>query len=463
MTRAVIYCRISRDRIGAGLGVERQEADCRALATKLGFLVVLVLVDNDLSAYSGKPRPGYKQLLDMITSGEIQAVLTWHGDRLHRSLSELEHYIAACEQHEVPTFTATAGELDLTTATGRMHARIAGAVARHEVEHSIERQQAAKLQAAAAGKWGGGRRPFGFEADGVTLRPAEAAVIAEVAEAVLLGASLLSQARTLNERGVTTSTGKPWEASDLGKMLRRARNAGLREHRKAIIGPAGWPAVIEEQKWRALASMLTDPSRRTSPSNSRRWLLSSLARCGDCAAFLRVTKPGAGQHVVPSYTCSVGKHVVRHATELDAYVSAVAVERLSRPDAVDLLKPTSAVVDVAALWAEAAVIRQRLDDLADNLDIDERTLARRSQKLKQRQSEVQEEMTLAGRGNVLSGVVDAPDVAEAWKGLHLDRRRAVIDTLMSVVVLRTRKGRRPGWKAGESYFDPTSVTITPKM
>jgi DNA invertase Pin-like site-specific DNA recombinase len=37
---AAIYCRISRDREGAGLGVQRQEEDCRQLAASLGWTVV---------------------------------------------------------------------------------------------------------------------------------------------------------------------------------------------------------------------------------------------------------------------------------------------------------------------------------------------------------------------------------------------------------------------------------------
>jgi hypothetical protein len=53
--RAAIYVRISSDRTGAGLGVARQEEDCRALCERLGWQVVRVYPDNDVSAYSGKP------------------------------------------------------------------------------------------------------------------------------------------------------------------------------------------------------------------------------------------------------------------------------------------------------------------------------------------------------------------------------------------------------------------------
>jgi DNA invertase Pin-like site-specific DNA recombinase len=83
--RALIYCRISQDREGAGLGVDRQRKDCEGLARRLGWQVVTVHTDNDASAYSGKVRTGYRALLDDLGAGRADAVLVWHTDRLHRS------------------------------------------------------------------------------------------------------------------------------------------------------------------------------------------------------------------------------------------------------------------------------------------------------------------------------------------------------------------------------------------
>jgi site-specific DNA recombinase len=34
--------------------------------------------------------------------------------------------------------------------------------------------------------------------------------------------------------------------------------------------------------------------------------------------------------------------------------------------------------------------------------------------------------------------------------------------LMTVTILPARRGRRPGWRPGESYFDPDTVKIEPK-
>ena len=75
--RAGIYARISSDREGDGLAVGRQLEDCRALAGQRGWRVVEQYVDQDLSAYSGKTRPGYRRLLADIGAGSIDAVVVY--------------------------------------------------------------------------------------------------------------------------------------------------------------------------------------------------------------------------------------------------------------------------------------------------------------------------------------------------------------------------------------------------
>jgi site-specific DNA recombinase len=459
MTTCAIYCRISRDRVGAGLGVERQEQDCRELAAKLGLTVAGVYTDNDLSAYSGKKRPEYLRMLADVEAGQIGVVLAWHTDRLHRSPTELENYIAICEQRGVPTHTVKAGPLDLATPSGRLVARQLGAVARYEVEHAVERQKRARQQAADAGRWSGGRRPYGYEPDGMTVRPDEARVVADATDATLLGVSLRTQCADLNTAGRATSTGRAWAPSELKKVLLRPRNAGLRQHRGNVIGKAVWPAIVLEEKWRAVVALLTAADRRTSPGSAHRWLLSGIARCGVCDAPVRVTMMAHIRASVPSYACSDGKCVVRNAAEVERLVEMVVVKRLQRRDAIGLLAPAAPGVDMAALNAEQENLQQRLDELADDLGIDERMMARRSQRLRERLDEIAEIKAVAGRGNVLAAVVNADDPAAAWASYDLSRKRTIIDMLMTIRILRAKKGRRPGWKPGQSYFDPSTVKI----
>jgi len=83
---AAVYARISSDD-GQALGVKRQLEDCRKLAATLGWAVGDEYVDNDLSAYSGKPRPEYQRMLTDLADGGRDAVIVYHVDRLTRDRS----------------------------------------------------------------------------------------------------------------------------------------------------------------------------------------------------------------------------------------------------------------------------------------------------------------------------------------------------------------------------------------
>jgi site-specific DNA recombinase len=460
--RALIYTRMSRDREGAGLGVERQHEDCAELAVRLGWQIVGHHSDNDLSAYSGKPRPGYKALLADLDAGHADAVVAWHTDRLHRRPTELEDYISTCERHNVTTHTVKAGPLDLSTPSGRMIARQLGVVARYEVEHAIERAQRAKLQAATAGKWKGGRRPFGYEADGMTVREPEATEVRRATEALLAGMSLHAIARDWNDRGVTTSTGARWKASSVRALLVRPRSAGLMEHRGEVLGPAQWPALVAEETWRAAVAMVSDPSRKTTTGNARRWLGGHLYLCGVCGGGLRATTAND----YPAYRCEDSledrsRHVVRRCSELDAYVRAVLIERLSQPDAADLARPQPSV-NISAVQVERLAVQARLDELVDlhgTGDITGQQLQRGTVTLRAKLEALDEQLGAAASMSALDGVT-GPGAAEMWPTLPLSRQRAILDTLMTVTVHRTRKGRPPGWRAGDSYFNPDGIEIT---
>ena len=95
--RAAIYVRLSHDKTGEGLAVERQEQDCRQLAAEHGWHVEHVYSENSISAFNGKRRPAYEQLAD-IAEGHVGVVIAWSHDRLNRRPSELERYVDVCKR-----------------------------------------------------------------------------------------------------------------------------------------------------------------------------------------------------------------------------------------------------------------------------------------------------------------------------------------------------------------------------
>ncbi|MBV8542171.1 MAG: recombinase family protein [Pseudonocardiales bacterium] len=469
----VMYARISEDREGAGLGVERQLEDQCVLFGQLGLRLAGVYADNDLSAFTGKPRPDYLAMLADLDAGRARVVTAWHTDRLHRTPKELETYIDLAERRGVVTHSVKAGPLDLATPSGRAVARTLCAWARFESEHKGERVRAARRQAAEQGRWAGGCRPFGFEPDGTTLRPGEAAAIAAASEAIVAGASLRSVVRELNEAGHRTAWDKEWIPVAVRDMLRRPRNAGLTRYGTETF-PAAWPAIVPEATWRAVVSILSDPGRRTNKTGSNRvkWLGSGLYVCGVCGQpALQVSQTGGKKH--SAYRCKArdntrpSGHVTRAALHLDDYIERIIVVRLHQPDATDLFTaPTGTDIDTTALHTEAAAIAQRLTDLSTAFAEGAITLAQLrtgTGTLRARLTEIDDTLTAAARINPLIGLAGQPSIAEIWygttperaDGLDIGRRRAVLATLLTVTVLPTSKGRRPNG----SYFDPTGIHL----
>src|SRR5206468_523056 len=194
------------------------------------------------SAWSGRKRLEYARGLADLEAGTINGLLVYDLDRLHRQPSELESFIALCQRLRLTNVASVSGEIDLTTADGQFQARILGAVAKKSSDDTSRRIRRKHLEIAAEGRVsGGGSRPYGYEADKVTLRPAEAAVVAECAKRLLAGEPVRSIAQDLNRRRIPTSTGGMWSPSSLRRMLASARIAGQREHKGEVVANAEWP------------------------------------------------------------------------------------------------------------------------------------------------------------------------------------------------------------------------------
>jgi site-specific DNA recombinase len=460
--RAVTYCRISDDRQGQALGVERQGKDCQALLKRRGWSLAGSYVDNDLSAYSGKPRPGYQALLAAIEADQLDAIVAWDPDRLHRSPAELEHFIALVEKHAILVETVQAGHWDLSTPAGRMIARQLGTVARYESEHKAERVRRALEQRAGMGR-SHGKVPYGwtrqYAPDGSPVElvnEAEARVVRDMAKRIVQGHSLRQIVADLNAEGIPSPNGQQWEKIKVRAVVLRERNVGLRVHRGEVVGEGTWPPILDRTLWEQVRAVLADPARRTSTSSSAVHLLSGLARCGVCGGSMRASL----NRQTPSYRCAERGCVSRNRTDVDAFVEGLVLRRLARPDAVDLLAPRDDSARRAI--AEAAELRAKLDNAADDHadgKIDRGQLLRITERLRPRLEAAQDRARNIDNGALLGDVVQARDPRTVWEKLPLTRQRAIIDLLLTVRVMPAYSGpSRKGQDVRE--FDPAAVQVT---
>lgn len=525
--RAILLARISDARNGEDQGVQGQLQVLREEATRRGWTVgpdkTHVITENDVSGFKRHAmcpsclelvrdcrcpplpngskrrtvqrtwRPAFRKALLMLESGEADGLLVFDLDRLARDVLDLDDLITVVKQldGDVAVDSYTGSLRELHTSAGRQTARILMDVAVKSSEDTQRRVADRRRQQAAGGWYGGGaRRPYGYRPDPKAAKyrktllvvPAEAAELRSWADQLLAGVSLRTLAADLRARKVPSVTGATWDTQTIRDALLKPTVAGLAVHdvrgaarklRKrgepvpfdaGVVGKAQWPAILDESTWRAVASKLTDPSRRSSTrGNTPRWLGSLIYRCGRCAeaGVVETVSISAGDAAHnPAYKCRGPRgHLRRAAHPVDAYVEEVVIARLAQPDAVGLIRTADDSVDRDALSRERNTLRERrariLRLVADGTFTEAEARAQ-SRKLNERLTEIDAKLnTIAERGPLDELPLGTAEVAEVWARLPLGSKRAILRTLMTVTLERGKPGR---YSTG-AYFDGSSVII----
>ncbi|MBA2473379.1 MAG: recombinase family protein, partial [Pseudonocardiales bacterium] len=322
--RAVIYTRISRDGAGEGLGVLRQREACEKLVAERGWTLVEVFEDNDISAFSGRRRPGYEAALDLLGSGEAEYLVAWHVDRLYRRLTDLERLVDLCQKRRVSIVTVTAGDMDLNTSSGLLVASLLGAVARSEVERTRERVLAARKQKIDRGEHPGSPIPYGFQLVDKRLvpNPETAGFVQILAERVARGDTLASAGRWMASQGQKTVKGNLFTVTAVTQVLMRPRTGLLVD-----------AATLAQARAQIL-------SRKGSNPKARKFLMTGVALCS-CGSTVRGAVDTHGKLI---YRCGQRDgqregHASVNAAQADDYALWHVAYRLVDPALITALMP----------------------------------------------------------------------------------------------------------------------------
>ena len=511
MTRVAIYTRISSARRDDEVGVKRQEALCREYADQRGLTVVAVEEDNSVSATKDRARPAWQSLLGRITSGEIDAVLVWHTDRLYRKLSDLDQLIRLVHRHEgLLILSVMAADIDLSTSAGILNAQILGAVAGNEVRHKSERQVAKAREMAHAGQWSGNRVPLGYRVDpsdkhNLVIDPVEADILRRARGSILAGNGILDTARRVNvelaaNAGLAKYAHLPADkkprpaiaSTTLKNLLLSPTLAGFRvyvpqvererlverrregrtlatdyDHQASHLHRGIWEPIFSEREHKSIRAFLRSPDR-VNPGRAPKSLLSGVLRCSLCNSSLGYSR---SKNLMPSYKCS-NDHlsctgIGISAAPIEQYVLQIVGSVLRQSKRWPITSAPRATVETGEIDRLKDVKRRYLDlyetGRLDYTELEERltviegsiakiTLAEESEyEAAERSSRLPDTLS---RWNELSRPVEGAIPQENWAEL-----RAIIkQNLTRVTILPTQKiwGRRfqplrviPWWKTGD--------------
>lgn len=479
MEQVVVYLRISEDRTGAEAGVDRQRQDCLAFCHRLGVENPAVFMDNDISAYGNKKRPGYLELLERVKLGPSR-IVAWHVDRLYRKPRELEDLIDLVESHPIRIETVKGGAFDLNAHEGRLMARQLVAIASYESGHKADRIRRANRQKAERGEWHGAPK-YGYGLGGVLI-PEEAMIIREIADRFLAGQSVRQITMWLNRDSgpVSPSKGKSrlniWHASTVKSILCSARISGQRAYEptaprggepqggRTILGPGNWEAIITPEETERIRAVFQNPDRRV--GRSAKSMLAGIISCGKCGNTL-VTGGWRSGQTAPSkqhfYRCLPlpGRPERGGLSASAAGVEAVVTEAIIRRLAATTLPNMAPGEDggVAAAMVQITSARQRMEDMARDYGAGILTRAELHAAKTAAQHSIAEAERLLGRTSksaALKGIPIGDEVAlrRAWESeWSIPQKRAIIAALVDTLVIL------PLPKGG-ARFRPERVQIT---
>lgn len=477
--RAGIYCRLSYAPDGSEEKVDRQEADCRELARRLGWQVSdgHVFKDNSRSAWRrDRKRPGWDALLDAVDDRSIDSILVYHGDRLMRQPYDLEQLIAAADSKAL-RIASVSGMRDLDNADDRFILRIEVAQACRESDNTsrrVRRGHEARVKSGLSTM--GGYRPFGYGVQTGTRKkidpksgdavevptydttrqvPEEAAVLTKAVERLLAGQSQAGVVQWMRTQCVTTQ-GNAWSENTLRELLLRPRIAGLVEH-NGLLFDAAWDGVISQETWedvKALYQRNSDMYRY--PGRGRKHLLSRVAECGYGCGTVHVKLMGGKRRRNPllSYHCPVCRKISRSAEHLDAFVTGRALRALNSPGLLRELgsgsdEGPSVAAQIAALQRRRTETQVKLESIADFPDLDPAVVAASLSSFDRKVAQLRDQLAVSAEHRLLLRMAGV--TPQEWTAEPVEVRAAVVHALFRVIILPV--GRRgPG-------FDPASVEI----
>src|SRR6266566_106781 len=496
-----IYLRISDARIEGAF--EGRIAKLTSLGDSLGWVLHRVIRENDLDkngrpkpagAWKKKPiklpngrveyrniRPGFAELIDEITTGVINGALFEDIDRAFRTTRDCDDLLDAC-QYTSASIRSLSGRLTITnggTEIERQHAR-SYAQGADQSSADTSRRVAQGRERWNGKSYYGGPRPYGYVPAENTERyqrqliivPEERDILLKAADDILdKDISISAIVRDLRERNVPTAHGGQWRTQTLKAALLKATVAGLSLHTSQVrdettgeirevrqLEPAPWPAILEREIWERLTAKLEDPARRTNThGNEPRWLLSWIAKCGECNVG-PIVVTGRKRDNGSSYVCRNCWRISRRAALTDAWIERNLTAHISK-NRLSILKPEPRKdIDTTTLRSEEKKIQEKKKALARAFmrdDIDETVLIAGNKDADARLTVIKTQLAQANEKDPVPEFRDPHGFTRKnWRALSLPRKRAIIKLLVDVTILPVAR-RGPG-------FDPGSVRIVLK-
>jgi site-specific DNA recombinase len=302
--RAAGYCRVStEEQAEHGFSLGEQERTLREDAERRGEAWERTYIDAGLSGRSKEKRPELNAMLAAADAGEFDVLVIPSLDRLARNARDAHEVFARLERARV-AIRSLRGDVDTSTATGKLMTGVMASLAEFESNVIGERVRSGKAAAARAGRPNGGPRRFGFDQrDGQLIpRHDELAVAERILREAVAGRSQTEIALGLNADGHRTARGKRWNQPQIGQLMHDPIWIGVLRNKEGDHNV--YEPFMPVELWEAAQKTLRGPDGPRTGRKTQRFLLGNgLLRCGGCGSPMIVRRDRKGYGWYEVYLC----------------------------------------------------------------------------------------------------------------------------------------------------------------
>lgn len=477
MKKAVIYARLSQaerrelENEGSGFvqiaSLEDQIRRCQELARNHSYTVLDIFKDDGISAWSGKLRQGYVDLIERVEKGDIDVILAVEDSRLNRDVSGNLMLQTICVQHEAIWHTIAGGITDPATPDGKLMATVKAGLDEYESDVKAMRVQVSVHRRLEAVSDLGGPRPFGWKTNRVEIEHEEAELLRIAYQAVLDGESIHYITKHIFESSdlrPPRARNSVWRTQTVRNMLLAPRHCGRLVVKGINYGRFVDEAIVSEQVFDDVTALLTVPERNKKRGAKDKYF-TGIARCGACGSRMGAASDGAvrcrgeGDRDAPGPHSTIKAHLLENEI-LEAVVAAFtfghrnafgqSVEGLAemqgllsdRSRIAESRKQTIQDRNDGLFPAEDAKAElMRLKEQADSIDQRIDVLRSRSATLEVFNA-TSSKVFSGGKASLADAAQFSKEVKQAFRDLSVHRQRDLLDGLMDVTVVAKVPGQK---------------------
>ena len=486
--KAAVYARVSSDSQDVDLSISAQLRAVRDYASKHGYEIVREYVDEAESGRSAS-RPAFREMIALAKTKNppFTAILVWKLNRFSRSRVDSVTYKTLLKSKGIRVISINE-HLD-ESPSGQL---LEGIIESVDEFYSANLGQDIKRglrENASRGFYTSGRPPYGFRKvpvrDGAKTRyrlepePEDSIsikVVRRVFEMALKGNGCKEIARTLNQEGLYTSTGRRWGKTTVHKVLNneaycgnlvfggRPSHPAIHSGEPPVRVEGAWQPVIDKDTfWQVQERMAKNAPRAVHPRIVPSfYLLSGILFCSCGSAMVgRSAKSHRYYYYTCNRSCKQGREACNSRILPKDKIERLVVDQIKRKvldrqcleelvrlvnEELDaghvLIKDRLSVIDI-----EMYDLENRLSRLYDALETGKLTLddlAPRIKELRMRQDELSKtrvvaeaEMTLQGYQHIDIDAVHAyvTDLQSLLDESGVAQRKAFLRSFVKKIVV----------------------------